>query len=33
MGNSQLLNANEWQRVLTHTPMEYAGEAVGIVGL
>ncbi|MDP9426745.1 MAG: C40 family peptidase [Actinomycetota bacterium] len=31
VGNGQLLNANEWQGIVTHTPMEYAGEPVGIV--
>jgi cell wall-associated NlpC family hydrolase len=31
VGNGQLLNANEWQGVVTYTPMEYAGEPVGIV--
>ena len=30
-GNGMLLNANELEGFVTHTPMEYAGEPLGIV--
>lgn len=30
-GNGMVLNANEFEGFVTHTPMEYAGEPLGIV--
>jgi hypothetical protein len=30
-GNGQLLNSNEMEGVVTHTPMDVAGEPLGIV--
>ncbi len=30
-GNGMVLNANEFEGFVTHTPMDYAGEPLGIV--